>query len=131
MRVLRTPLVDAYHERVAEIPKDTSGEPTCARLPFCGQTLEMHRFDAFVPAEGTTGDPQDAAAGRRGGGTGTRDRAGRGRGARDGAIGGAGAGALTGAGRLTGARTPEGPVGIGRLALSCLPAPTTAQRRAA
>jgi hypothetical protein len=59
MRVLRTPLVDAYHERVAEIPKDTSGEPTCARLPFCGQTLEMHRFDAFVPAEGTTGDPQE------------------------------------------------------------------------
>lgn len=59
MRVLRTPLVDAYQERVADIPQDTSGEPVCARLPFCGQTLEMHRFDAFVPAEGTTGDPQE------------------------------------------------------------------------
>ena len=58
MRVLRTPLVDAYHGRIAEIPKDTAGEPICARLPFCGQALEMHRFDAFVPAEGTTGDAQ-------------------------------------------------------------------------
>ncbi|MCW5658892.1 MAG: nitronate monooxygenase [Burkholderiaceae bacterium] len=59
MRVLRTPLVDEYHDRVAEVPKDTGGLPVVARLPFCGQTLEMHRFDAFVPAEGTTGNPQD------------------------------------------------------------------------
>jgi enoyl-[acyl-carrier protein] reductase II len=59
MRVLRTPLVDEYHDRVAEVPKDTAGLPVVARLPFCGQTLEMHRFDAFVPAEGTTGNPQD------------------------------------------------------------------------
>lgn len=59
MRVLRTPLVDAYHDRVAEIPKDTRDEPTIARLAFCGQTMEMHRFDAFVPTEGTTGDAQD------------------------------------------------------------------------
>jgi len=59
MRVLRTPLVDEYHDRVAEVPKDTAGLPVVARLPFCGQTMEMHRFDAFVPAEGTTGNPQD------------------------------------------------------------------------
>jgi enoyl-[acyl-carrier protein] reductase II len=59
MRVLRTPLVDEYHDRVAEVPKDTGGLPVVARLPFCGQTLDMHRFDAFVPAEGTTGNPQD------------------------------------------------------------------------
>ena len=59
MRVLRTPLVDEYHDRVADVPKETGGLPVVARLPFCGQTLEMHRFDAFVPAEGTTGNPQD------------------------------------------------------------------------
>jgi NAD(P)H-dependent flavin oxidoreductase YrpB (nitropropane dioxygenase family) len=58
MRVIRNQLVNDYQARRDEIPATTADLPVIARLPFGGQVLDMHRFDAFVPAAGTTGDLQ-------------------------------------------------------------------------
>lgn len=56
MRVLRTPLTDAWHDRLADVPTDLTGQPVVAKMPFGGGEWPIRRFDSWVPVTGTTGD---------------------------------------------------------------------------
>ena len=62
MRVLRNRVVREWHDRVAEIPADTSGLPVIGHMDLGGQEVEMHRFSNLVPMRDlTTGDLEEMA----------------------------------------------------------------------
>jgi NAD(P)H-dependent flavin oxidoreductase YrpB (nitropropane dioxygenase family) len=56
-RVIRNQIVEEWHDRLAEVPTDTSQEPVIGHFNLMGQDVEMHRFSNLVPMRGlTTGD---------------------------------------------------------------------------
>ena len=59
MRVLRTPLVDEWQQRVDEIPRDTSALPAGSAAAVLRPDAGDASLRCLVPAEGTTGDAQD------------------------------------------------------------------------
>ena len=62
MRVLRNRVVEQWHDRLAEIPADTSGLPVIGHTDLGGQHIDMHQFSNVVPMRGlTTGDLEEMA----------------------------------------------------------------------
>ena len=62
MRVLANRVVREWHDRVGEIPADTSGLPVIGNLNLLGQAMTMHRFSNLLPLrEATTGDLEEMA----------------------------------------------------------------------
>jgi enoyl-[acyl-carrier protein] reductase II len=62
MRVLRNRVVEKWHDRVAEIPADTSTLPVIGQTDLGGGPVDMHKFSSLVPMRGlTTGDLDEMA----------------------------------------------------------------------
>jgi len=62
MRVLRNRVVEKWHDRVAEIPADTSTLPVIGQMDLGGGPVDMHKFSNLVPMRRrTTGDLDEMA----------------------------------------------------------------------
>jgi enoyl-[acyl-carrier protein] reductase II len=62
MRVLRNRVVEKWHDRVADIPADTSDLPVIGRMDLGGEHVDMHKFSNLGPMRGfTTGDLDEMA----------------------------------------------------------------------
>ena len=56
MRVIANPVSDAWEDRIADIPADTSDQPPLGRMEMLGQETPLFPFTSLVPMTGATGD---------------------------------------------------------------------------